>query len=619
VTFLADSIPTGRDDPLYAEGQGHLQKAEWEEAIRTFEELQRRYPDSPVAQQALQQAQLRASIGAGRRVRARRTTLRFWPIVLRLAIVAAIGYLVYTGGTLLVERVQPIILQAQETQRLEQLMVEARAFLEAGDLNAAEVRYHEILAGEPANEEALRAIAIIEEEHLVETLYAEAIALDDAGDVDAAMETYLELSELRAGFRDVDRRMAAIAGAKELEQLFAEANAAYEIRDVEGAIAGYEAVRERNVAFEQDLVEGRLVVLYFGIGDEIVKREPPKLEELSVALDSFSKALALDPRNQIVGRERQLLKLYLEGQKAYYEERWTDAAAALRIVYDTRPDYLGDTVLKLLYESYVRSGDLYREAGDNYLAYEYYLKAEELPVADKSFVEGRLFYVRPLLTPTPTPTPTATPRPAYAGPPATPRPLSVYKNKIAFIADYPNLGEVWVMNPDGTNRQRLGRSASLRAQFEDLEDQERYAPEGDRFTFVQSPGGDDPNHQVFITIPVDQRGSTGAWFTQLTWLDALTSDPVWSPDGSLIAFVSGAIDSDDIWVVNVESSDGPQPLTPNPWEWERHPTWSPESDKIVFWSNRNGLKQLYSMNVDGSEVINISNTTWDEYDPVWIK
>ncbi len=619
MTFLADSIPTGRDDPLYATGQGQLQKGEWEEAISTFEELQRRYPDSSLAQQALQQAQLHASIDAGRRVRARWTTLRFWPVVLRLAIIAAIGYLVFTGGTLLMERVQPIILQAQETQRMQQLLVEARAFLEAGDLSAAELRYTEILESEPANEEALQAMAIIEEEQLVETLYAEAVALDDAGDVDAAMESYLELSELRAGFRDIDRRMAAIAGAKEFEQLFAETNAAYDIGDVVAAIAGYEAVRERNVTFEQELVEGRLVELYFGLGDEIVKREPPKLEELSVAMGYFSQALSLDPRNQTVGRERQLLKLYLEGQTAYYEERWTDAAAALRIVYDTRPDYLGDTVLKLLYESYVRSGDLYREARDNYLAYEHYLKAEALPVIDKSFVEGRLFYVRPLLTPTPTPVPTATPRPAYAGPPATPRPLSVYKNKIAFIADYPNLGEVWVMDPDGTNRQRLGRSASLRDQFEDLEDQERYAPEGDRFAFVQSPGGEDPNHQIFITIPVDQRDGSGTWFTQLTWLDALTSDPVWSPDGSTIAFVSGAIDSDDIWVVNVESSAGPQPLTPNPWEWERHPTWSPESDRIVFWSNRNGLKQLYTMNADGSEVINISNTAWDEYDPIWIK
>ncbi len=101
-------------------------------------------------------------------------------------------------------------------------------------------------------------------------------------------------------------------------------------------------------------------------------------------------------------------------------------------------------------------------------------------------------------------------------------------------------------------------------------------------------------------------------------MDGDCTAPVWSPDGNWIAFVSSAIDSDDIWIVQWDGNFA-QPLTPNPWEWDRHPTWSPDSDKIIFWSNRSGLMQIYSMNVDGSEVTNISNTTWDEYDPIWIK
>jgi TolB protein len=82
--------------------------------------------------------------------------------------------------------------------------------------------------------------------------------------------------------------------------------------------------------------------------------------------------------------------------------------------------------------------------------------------------------------------------------------------------------------------------------------------------------------------------------------------------------MTSAIDSDDIWVVNADGNN-PQPLTPNPWEWDRHPSWSPGSDQIVFWSNRSGLYQLYVMNADGTGVANISNVEWDEYDPVWIK
>mgnify|MGYP000955806293 CR=1 FL=1 len=42
-------------------------------------------------------------------------------------------------------------------------------------------------------------------------------------------------------------------------------------------------------------------------------------------------------------------------------------------------------------------------------------------------------------------------------------------------------------------------------------------------------------------------------------------------------------------------------------------------DRIAFWSNRSGLLQIYTMNTDGTQVTNISNTAWDEYSPIWVK
>jgi TolB protein len=420
-----------------------------------------------------------------------------------------------------------------------------------------------------------------------------------------------------AGYRDIDDRMEAIERRLSLEALFEEANAAYRAGNAEEALALYEEVRDRNTSYEDEIVKDRLYELYMQLGDEIVNQDPPRLENLSSALTYYTNALALRPRSQQAGREQQLLKLFLQGQNAFYEERWTEAAGLLRRVYDIRPDYLGDTVLKQLYEAYVRSGDQYRAAGDQYLAYEQYRKAMDLPVEDTSFAQGRLFYVKPFLTPTPTPTPSPTPAPRYAGPPATPIPLSAYTNKIVFMADYPNRGEIWIMDPDGQNRQRLGRDWDLREQFEDLEDQDRYSPDGERFAFVQNPSPSASAPQVFVTIPVAERQG-GVWNVQLTNLEDMCYDPVWSPAGDKIAFVSPALESDDIWVVNVDGSEA-QPITPNPWEWDKHPSWSPDGEQIVFWSNRSGLMQLYVMNADGTEVVNISNTGWDEYDPVWIK
>jgi len=60
-------------------------------------------------------------------------------------------------------------------------------------------------------------------------------------------------------------------------------------------------------------------------------------------------------------------------------------------------------------------------------------------------------------------------------------------------------------------------------------------------------------------------------------------------------------------------------LTDNVWEWDKRPSWSPDSLRIVFWSNRTGIKQIWVMNADGGNPINISNTKWDEYDPIWVK
>ncbi len=611
MTTTAHTLPSPRLDPRYNEGLKHLQQGEWAQAIATFETLEEEYPESPAIIRALEQARLRSELESGRKIRGRLVAVRLWPLLLRVAVIGLLGLLVYLGGQLLIGTVRPMIEQAQENRRLEEVLVEAQAFLESGDLAAAEERFDVILGVRPEHEAAQEGMAQIEAERAFAARYEEAVRLDEAGEEQDALEAYLELAALRPGYRDLRFRIQALEEAKSLEQRLEEANAAYEAGDVSAAIAAYTALREHNLTYEQETVETRLFELYMAAGNAIVEQRPPNLEDLSQALAYYNQALGLRPRSQEAGREQQLLKLFLEGQKAYYEERWLEAATRLRWVYDTRPDYLGGVVLELLYETYIRSGDLYRAAGDNYLAYEQYRKAQNLPVEDTAFADGRLFYVQPLLTPTPTP------RPELSGPPPTPQPLSSYRNRIVFKADYPNVGELWVMNPDGTQRQRLGRSAELREEFENLVDQERYAPEGDRFAFAQPVAPHNPLQQLFITIPPEQREGE-RWFEQLTDLDGDSSHPAWSPDGLRIAFVSDAVDNDDIWIISADGSNA-QPLTANPWEWDRHPSWAPESNRIVFWSNRSGLKQIYVMNANGTRVTNISNTRWDEYDPVWVK
>ena len=196
----------------------------------------------------------------------------------------------------------------------------------------------------------------------------------------------------------------------------------------------------------------------------------------------------------------------------------------------------------------------------------------------------------------------------------TPVPLLAYHNHIAFFSNNEDQPGLWVMDSSGGSRRYLGRSRSWRKQYDALVEEARYSPDKRYHLFVKDAAH---SAQIFILLPEDERQWNQA-SRQLTKLTGLSYDPVWSPDGSRIAFVSQENETDDIWVINADGGE-PRNLTRNDWEWDKHPSWSPDGGRIVFWSNRTGHPEIYVMDADGRNVRDISNTEWDEYDPIWIR
>jgi hypothetical protein len=106
---------------------------------------------------------------------------------------------------------------------------------------------------------------------------------------------------------------------------------------------------------------------------------------------------------------------------------------------------------------------------------------------------------------------------------------------------------------------------------------------------------------------------------QLTSGTSWNYDPVWSPRGDRIAFVSTAPGNDEIFVINPDGTDMRR-LTTNTWEWDKHPSWSPDGKQIVFYSNRDtGRRQLWSMNADGSNQRPLLVSPYNDWDPIWVK
>jgi Tol biopolymer transport system component len=76
------------------------------------------------------------------------------------------------------------------------------------------------------------------------------------------------------------------------------------------------------------------------------------------------------------------------------------------------------------------------------------------------------------------------------------------------------------------------------------------------------------------------------------------TDPMYSPDGMKIAFISTHDGDPEIFVMNADGT-GLRKLTDNT-AVDAAPSWSPDGGKIVFTSDRSGTFELYRMNSDGS-------------------
>jgi TolB protein len=83
---------------------------------------------------------------------------------------------------------------------------------------------------------------------------------------------------------------------------------------------------------------------------------------------------------------------------------------------------------------------------------------------------------------------------------------------------------------------------------------------------------------------------------QLTDASEADFDPVWSPNGREIAFVSTRAGEDDIWIAHLDKIDNRfTNISNSPATSDQYPTWSPDGAYILWSSDSNGYPILQKM------------------------
>jgi tol-pal system beta propeller repeat protein TolB len=109
-----------------------------------------------------------------------------------------------------------------------------------------------------------------------------------------------------------------------------------------------------------------------------------------------------------------------------------------------------------------------------------------------------------------------------------------------------------------------------------------------------------------IIYVVDADGSN---LTELTKFDSDIDywNPVWSPEGKRIVYKVFDGENGDIYTMNSDGSDQVNITSHSSWD-ESSPLWSKDGRYIFFVSDRSGDNEVYRMNSDGSDVINLTNS-----------
>ena len=195
---------------------------------------------------------------------------------------------------------------------------------------------------------------------------------------------------------------------------------------------------------------------------------------------------------------------------------------------------------------------------------------------------------------------------------------------IAYCANVSGFWEIWTMRANGTKQRQLTHLEGF-ATFPD------FSPDGKTIAFGGTEGTDE--HNEIYAVDAKTGGGLHALTSCVGLADGCFNDlPVWSPDGTRIAYMHGVYDpildavvDEQVWVMDADGGN-PHPITTDSAPKDQVPDWSPDSSMIAYHAGDYGNGGIWVIDADGGNNHQISGCVagdpspcaqGDDWGPAW--
>lgn len=164
-------------------------------------------------------------------------------------------------------------------------------------------------------------------------------------------------------------------------------------------------------------------------------------------------------------------------------------------------------------------------------------------------------------------------------------------------------GEIWQTDIDGQNGRLLTQDKRFKFQ-------PSFSPSGDKIIFVKSEE-DRKMHHIWMM------NSDGTNQEQLSFDKAREATPDFSPDEKWIVFSSNRENNNyDIYLMNLKNKAIKKLVESS--ALDTSPRFFPDGEKVIFVSSRTGNQQIWSIDIDGANLQQLTDTPGESIDAGWM-